>query len=66
MDQLICTSLSHTHYYWYAVGMLKVRVHATDSVKTEYLWSIDVSGLPGMLFGVNMWSRMSLRIFIEK
>ena len=23
MDQLICASLSHTHY-WYAVGMLKV------------------------------------------
>ena len=25
MDQLICTSLSHTHY-WYEVGMLKVSV----------------------------------------
>ena len=24
MDQLICISLSHTHYYWYEVGMLKV------------------------------------------
>ena len=28
MDQLICASLSHTHYniyyYWYEVGMLKV------------------------------------------
>ena len=43
------TSLSHTHY-WYAVGMLKVRAHATDSVKTEYLWDINVSGL----FGVNV------------
>ena len=25
MDQLICASLSHTHY-WYEVGMLKVSV----------------------------------------
>ena len=25
MDQLICASLSHTHY-WYEVGMLKVRI----------------------------------------
>ena len=25
MDQLICASLSHTHY-WYEVGMLKVPV----------------------------------------
>ena len=24
MDQLIFASLSHTHYYWYEVGMLKV------------------------------------------
>ena len=24
MDQLICASLSHTHYYWYDVGMLQV------------------------------------------
>ena len=24
MGQLICASLSHTHYYWYEVGMLKV------------------------------------------
>ena len=24
MDQLICASLSHTHYNWYEVGMLKV------------------------------------------
>ena len=24
MDQLISASLSHTHYYWYEVGMLKV------------------------------------------
>ena len=28
MDQLICTSLSHTHY-WYEVGMLKVQVACT-------------------------------------
>ena len=37
VDQLICASLSHTNY-WYEMGMLKVQVHATDSVKTEYLW----------------------------
>ena len=24
MDRLIFASLSHTHYYWYEVGMLKV------------------------------------------
>ena len=30
MDQLICASLSHTHY-WYEVGMLKVP--AVDNVK---------------------------------
>ena len=24
MDSLIYASLSHTHYYWYEVGMLKV------------------------------------------
>ena len=24
MDQLMYASLSHTHYYWYEVGMLKV------------------------------------------
>ena len=24
MDQLICASLSNTHYDWYEVGMLKV------------------------------------------
>ena len=24
MDQLICAFLSHTHYYWYEVSMLKV------------------------------------------
>ena len=24
MDQLMCASPSHTHYYWYEVGMLKV------------------------------------------
>ena len=24
MDQLVFASLSHTHYYWYEVGMLKV------------------------------------------
>ena len=24
MDQLVCASLSQTHYYWYEVGMLKV------------------------------------------
>ena len=26
MDQIICVSLPHTHYYWYEVGMLKVSV----------------------------------------
>ena len=29
MDQSICTSLSHTHY-WYKVGMLKVPLHQTE------------------------------------
>ena len=29
MDQLICTSLSHTHY-WYEVGMLKVPLSKID------------------------------------
>ena len=28
MDQLICASLSHTHY-WYEVGMLKVPANAS-------------------------------------
>ena len=33
MDQLICTSLSHTHHeYWYEVGMLKVAVCAFGSM----------------------------------
>ena len=29
MDQLICASLSHTDYYWYEVGMLKVQASLT-------------------------------------
>ena len=33
MDQLICASLSHTHY-WYGVGMLKV---PADSLPAEML-----------------------------
>ena len=24
MDQIVCASLSQTHYYWYEVGMLRV------------------------------------------
>ena len=35
MDQLICASLSHTHY-WYEVGMLKVPYSATTSGGTVY------------------------------
>ena len=31
MDQLICASLSHTHY-WYEVGMLKVPAESGDKV----------------------------------
>ena len=31
MDQLICASLSHTHY-WYEVGMLKVPAVLIDTV----------------------------------
>ena len=34
MDQFICASLSHTHCYWYEVGMLKVQcvyVHSGDT-----------------------------------
>ena len=34
MDQLICVSLSHTHYYWYEVGMLKV-----PAIYTKYLYN---------------------------
>ena len=32
MDQLICASLSHTHY-WYEVGMLKVLANTFISVE---------------------------------
>ena len=32
MDQLICASLSHTHY-WYEVGMLKVPPYAVLILK---------------------------------
>ena len=39
MDQLICASLSHTHY-WYEVGMLKVP--ATDNNMTMLL--VGLSG----------------------
>ena len=35
MDQLICASLSHTHY-WYEVGMLKGPYSATTSGGTLY------------------------------
>ena len=31
MDQLICASLSHTHY-WYEVGMLKVPAKVNSSL----------------------------------
>ena len=35
MDQLICTSLYHTHY-WYELGMLKYRrVHQADTFQTN-------------------------------
>ena len=34
MDQLICASLSHTHY-WYKVGMLKVPVISPGDGKTQ-------------------------------
>ena len=36
MDQLIFASLSHTHYYWYEVGMLKVPAAWGAIVETLY------------------------------
>ena len=35
MDQLICASLSHTHY-WYEVGMLKVLAEYSTIVVVLY------------------------------
>ena len=35
MDQLICASLSHSHYYWYDVGMLKVPAENTVVVSLK-------------------------------
>ena len=37
MDQLICASLSHTHY-WYEVGMLKVGI-----IVCMYVWSSHIA-----------------------
>ena len=39
MEQSICTSLSHTHY-WYEVGMLKV---SAFYIELELLESYDVT-----------------------
>ena len=32
MDKLICVFLSHTHYYWYKVGSLKVPYGSTNTI----------------------------------
>ena len=45
IDQLICASLSHTHY-WYEVGMLKVPV--------GYLLSKQCFAPPSMVLGENI------------
>ena len=45
MDQLICASLSHSHY-WYEVGMLKV----TDVPPPRYLVCVCVCVLSSHLF----------------
>ena len=37
MDQLICASLSHTHY-WYEVGMLKVLAYTVNRHAVAYRW----------------------------
>ena len=42
MDQLICASLSHTHY-WYEVGMLKVPIKLQHKLfHVEYQSSLDL------------------------
>ena len=38
MDQFICASLSHTHY-WYEVGMLKVH---DNNISGTYFWTVPV------------------------
>ena len=40
MDQLICASLSHTHYYWYEAGMLRVPYwYEADMLKVPTTYS---------------------------
>ena len=41
MDQLICASLSHTHY-WYGVGMLKVRRYTPMIESKTLLYSCSL------------------------
>ena len=41
MDQLICASLSHTHF-WYEVGMLKVPAMCTVEKKCNRLYLVPV------------------------
>ena len=45
MDQLMCASLSHAHY-WYAVGMLKVPVMTIDTyTNVNWVTRLDSAGL---------------------
>ena len=36
MGQLICASLSHTHFYWYGVGVLKVAADITWRISPRH------------------------------
>ena len=46
MDQLTCISLSHTHNYWYEVGMLKVSV---------VMLSLSPREIPKKVYAVNCY-----------
>ena len=41
MDQLIRASLSHTHHYWYEMGMLKVISANCSTVTINYIKNIN-------------------------
>ena len=41
MDQSLCASLSHTHYYWYEVGMLKARRYLQKAQDTIIHLKVD-------------------------
>ena len=60
MDQLIFTSFSHTHYYWYEVGMLKIPAYHVGEKPAVILYTCHINRLAGTPNKTRTKSTMSL------